>query len=88
MRTPMQEHIERLKKEQESGLWSNDEFHLISECIDHAEAMLEKEKEVMCKFAEKLISTKGPTYINKYGGISLEETTPEFFDKTFNTYEK
>ena len=72
MRTPMQEHIERLKKEQESGLWSNDEFHLISECIDHAEAMLEKEKEVMIDFAYK------------FGDEPLVEIA-KWYDKQFNT---
>ena len=88
MKTPMQELIELLKKEQESMLWSNDEFHLISECIDHAKSMLEKEKEVMCQFTLKFTSPKGPSYINKYGSIVSEEPIEEWYDKQFNTKEK
>jgi len=84
MKTPMQELIDTFE-EMNTGYNPTIDVPL---AISLMRSRLEKEKEVMCKFAEKLISTKGPTYINKYGGISLEETTPEFFDKTFNTNEQ
>ena len=49
MKTPMQEHIEWLKKEHEliQRLGGENERLLIEECIEHAESMLEKEKEVI-----------------------------------------
>ena len=45
MKTPMQEHIEWLKKEKDEHGY---EKHPYFECaIEHAESMLEKEKEVI-----------------------------------------
>ena len=50
--------------------------------IDLAESLLEKEKEVMCEFAE---------YTRKCGFLSDQRglmTTEELYDQTFNTKEK
>ena len=54
----------------------------VAPCIEAAEAMLEKEKEVMCEFAE---------YTRKCGFLSDQRglmTTEELYDQTFNTKEK
>ena len=54
----------------------------VAPCIEAAEAMLEKEKEVMCEFAE---------YTRKCGFLSDQRglmTTEELYDETFNTKEK
>ena len=87
MKTPMQELIEQLKKEAqfisdndhiEDRMWRNG----LREAIEIAESMLEKEKEVMCEFAE---------YTRKCGFLSDQRglmTTEELYDQTFNTKEK
>ena len=54
--------------------------------ISFAELMLEKEKEVMCDFADKYRDDS--CYATIQGGVSSEETTEEFFNKTFKTKEK
>lgn len=72
MRTPIQELIEIIKKRQE-----DDEampFMYNDRIIKLAESMLEKEKEVMCEFAEEYV---GSCLID-YPKIKI------IFDQTFN----
>ena len=72
MKTPMQELIEIIKKRQE-----DDEampFMYNDRIIKLAESMLEKEKEVMCEFAEEYV---GSCLID-YPKIKI------IFDQTFN----
>ena len=76
MKTPMQEHIERLKEMHKhfSSEWEMDIAAGLGYAIDHAEQMLEKEKEVMCEFAEEYV---GSCLID-YPKIKI------IFDQTFN----
>jgi len=77
MKTPMQEHIEWLKKEKDEHGY---EKHPYFECaIEHAESMLEKEKEVMCQFQS---DGQWRDFYVKY------EDNEDCFDKTFNTKER
>ncbi len=72
MKTPIQELIEIIKKRQE-----DDEampFMYNDRIIKLAESMLEKEKEVMCEFAEEYV---GSCLID-YPKIKI------IFDQTFN----
>jgi hypothetical protein len=72
MKTPIQELIEIIKKRQE-----DDEampFMYNDKIIALAESMLEKEKEVMCEFAEEYV---GSCLID-YPKIKI------IFDQTFN----
>ena len=80
----MQEHIERLKEMHKhfSSEWEMDIAAGLGYAIDHAEAMLEKEKEVMCEFAEY---TRKCGYLSDQRGLM---TTEELYDETFNTKEK
>ena len=73
----MQELIEQMWEIAKDG-----EYYEVAPCIEAAEAMLEKEKEVMCEFAE---------YTRKCGFLSDQRglmTTEELYDQTFNTKEK
>ena len=77
-KTPMQEHIEWLKKEHEliQRLGGENERLLIEDCIKNAESMLEKEKEVMeSAWQDGMYECDG-------------DGTFEDFYKTFNTKEK
>ena len=77
MKTPIQELIDAFQEIQKD----QDPFS-IHEAIELAESMLEKEKEVMCEFAE---------YTRKCGFLSDQRglmTTEELYDETFNTKEK
>ena len=83
MKTPMQELIEWLKGEhkkytdqaqKESSMQILGYAFKIDDCIKHAESMLEKEKEVMCEFAEEYV---GSCLID-YPKIKI------IFDQTFN----
>jgi len=79
--TPMQKHIEFLKKEWlivknlESLGYIGVALH-IGDCIEHAESMLEKEKEVMQDFA---------TDYERECRINLERSIEKCWDETFNT---
>lgn len=78
MKTPMQEHIEWLKKEHEliQRLGGENERLLIEDCIKNAESMLEKEKEVMeSAWQDGMYECDG-------------DGTFEDFYKTFKTKEK
>jgi len=75
MKTPMQEHIEWLKKVKKR-LESAGELGIalhIGGCIEHAESMLEKEKDMIIKVCEI-----GDWY---YSG-------EEYYNQTFNTKER
>ena len=82
--TPMQKHIEFLKKEWlivknlESLGYIGVALH-IGDCIEHAESMLEKEKEVMCQFQSDGQRTD---FWVKY------EDNEDCFDETFKTKER
>ena len=81
MKTPMQEHIEWLKKEWEK-LESVGQLGValhIGDCIEHAEAMLEEEREVMMEFA---------TDYERECRINLERNIEKCWDETFNTKER
>ena len=77
MKTPIQELIEQMWEIAKYG-----DSYGVAPCIEAAEAMLEKEKEVMCEFAE---------YTRKCGFLSDQRglmTTEELYDETFKTKEK
>ena len=77
MKTPMQEHIEWLKKEKDEHGY---EKHPYFECaIKHAESMLEEEKEVMQDFA---------TDYERECRINLERSIQKCWEETFNTKER
>ena len=81
MKTPMQKHIEFLKKEWKK-LESVGELGIalhIGDCIEHAESMLEKEQWVMCEFQDKAHHTD---FWAKYEGAD------DCFEQTFKTKEK
>jgi bacterioferritin-associated ferredoxin len=81
MKTPMQEHIEWLKKE-----WKKLEsvgqlgvaLH-IGDCIEHAESMLEKEEEkIMDAYDAGLFDGSNIPYTS-------DDVDDNYFNKTFNT---
>jgi len=74
MKTAMQELIKIIKKGQE-----DDEaipFMYNEQIIKIAESMLEKEKEVMCEFADD------------YQRNCFQKSADDYFKETFNTKEK
>ena len=80
MKTPIQELISVIRKRQEDE--DVQPFMWLEQIVELAESMLEKEKEVMCEFAE---------YTRKCGFLSDQRglmTTEELYDQTFNTKEK
>lgn len=76
MKTPMQELISVIRKRQEDE--DVQPFMWLEQIVELAESMLEKEKEVMCEFAEEYV---GSCLID-YPKIKI------IFDQTFNTKEK
>jgi len=77
MKTPMQEHIEWLKKEKDEHGY---EKHPYFECaIEHAESMLEKEKEVIMD-----------AYIEASPNLEyiIKEAAEGYYNETFNTKER
>ena len=87
MKTPMQEHIEWLKEEiayvKKVGggrMVGRTYTQCLEISINHAEQMLEKEKQVMCEFALK--------YAQADRKEPCETSTQLVFDETFNTKEK
>ena len=84
MKTPMQEHIEWLKNEWKK-LESKGELGIalhIGDCIEQAESLLEKEKEVMCGIYDDAVAQIDTSYIGeeKYG--------EQYYNETFNTKER
>ena len=75
MKTPMQELIERLDKEINSKY--PDGYNIVMEIAkDLTEQMLEKEKEVMCEFADD------------YQRNCFQKSSDDYYNETFNTKEK
>ena len=74
MKTPMQELIEQLKEERD--LHGYDRGFIYETAIELAEAMLEKEKEVMCEFADD------------YQRNCFQKSADDYFKETFNTKER
>lgn len=85
MNTPMQELIQRLKQEQELilKLGGENERMLIDDCIELAEAMLEKEKEVIMD-AHK----DGAFHTDWDENTSVIENAQDYYNETFNTKKK
>jgi len=74
MKTPMQELIEQMWEIAKYG-----DSYEVAPCIEAAEAMLEKEKEVMQDFA---------TDYERECRINLERSIEKCWDETFNTKER
>ena len=78
--TPMQEHLEWLKREwrklESTSVLGFALLH-IEDCIKHAESMLEKEKEVM-----------NETWDSAVDDLEEFETFEDFYNETFNTNSK
>jgi len=55
MKTPMQELISVIRKRQEDE--DVQPFMWLEQIVELAESMLEKEKEVMCEFAEEYVGS-------------------------------
>jgi len=49
-------------------------------------SMLEKEKEVMCKFADNYVEDE--CYASVTGSVGCDISTEEYFEKTFKTKER
>ena len=75
MKTPMQELIERLDKEINPKY--PDGYNIVMKIAKNlTEQMLEKEKEVMCEFADD------------YQRNCFQKSADDYFKETFNTKEK
>ena len=74
----MQEHIERLKEMHKhfSSEWEMDIAASLGYAIDHAESMLEKERDVMCEFADY------------YQLHCFQKSADDYFEETFKIKEK
>ena len=71
MKTPIQELIEQMWEIAKYG-----DSYEVAPCIEAAEAMLEKEKEVMCEFADD------------YQRNCFQKSADDYYNETFNTKEK
>ena len=83
--TPLQEFIEVLKIHRDtafekSRMYESEHYHsrgqAFNDAISFAEAHLEKEKEVMCEFADD------------YQRNCFQKSADDYFKETFNTKEK
>ena len=87
--TPLQEHIEALKILRDTALEKEKLYEdlvltehyegrakAFEDAIAHAEQMLEKEKEVMCEFADD------------YQRNCFQKSADDYYNETFNTKEK
>ncbi len=74
MKTPMQELISVIRKRQEDE--DVQPFMWLEQIVELAESMLEKEKEVMCEFADD------------YQRNCFQKSADDYFKETFNTKEK
>lgn len=86
MKTPMQEHIEWMQEKlrilvEYKDLSAGAE---VDECIQHAESMLEKEKEMLAGvWLDAQVAYQGDEYIKP-----SDPTFDEYYEETFNTEEK
>ena len=71
MKTPMQELIDQMWEIAKYG-----DSYEVAPCIEAAEAMLEKEKEVMCEFADD------------YQRNCFQKSSDDYYNETFNTKER
>ena len=74
MKTPMQELIEQLKEERDLHGYERGLHY--ETAIELAEAMLEKEEEVMCEFADD------------YQRNCFQKSSDDYYNETFNTKER
>ena len=74
MKTPMQELIEQLKEERDLHGYERGLHY--ETAIELAESLLEKEKEVMCEFADD------------YQRNCFQKSADDYFKETFNTKER
>ena len=84
MKTPMQELIDQMWEIAKYG-----DSYEVAPCIEAAESMLEKEKEVMCEFAfncgdeiKDQNNWRSPRNLTNY------EVILDFYNETFKTKEK
>ncbi len=73
-KTPMQELIFVIRKRQEDE--DVQPFMWLEQIVELAESMLEKEKEVMCEFADD------------YQRNCFQKSADDYYNETFNTKEK
>ena len=71
MKTPMQELISVIRKRQEDE--DVQPFMWLEQIVELAESMLEKEKEVMCEFADD------------YQRNCFQKSSDDYYNETFNT---
>jgi len=86
--TPMQEHIKWLKERHKhySSQWEMDIVAGLEYAINHAKQMLEKEKKVMCEFADRYVEeVEEPSAM---GRVDFKISVKQYYDETFNTKEK
>lgn len=74
MKTPMQELISVIRKRQEDE--DVQPFMWLEQIVELAESLLEKEKEVMCEFADD------------YQRNCFQKSSDDYYNETFNTKEK
>ena len=73
MKTPMQELIEQMWEIAKYG-----DSYEVAPCIEAAESMLKKEREIICNaFSDA-----------QHGAVESRWTAEEYFEETFNTKEK
>ena len=80
----MQELIEIIKKRKEDD--DAMPFMYNDRIIELAESMLEKEKKVMCEFAENYL--KDVDEPSSMGYVDFQISVEEYYNQTFNTKEK
>jgi hypothetical protein len=97
MKTPIQELIEnltdqldRVVKEHPIEVYEPTYWRGIKEALETTieieEALLEKEKVVMCEFAVEYVDDC--CYADVSGSVGCEDSAEEYFEKTFNTKER
>ena len=73
MKTPMQELIEQMWEIAKYG-----DSYEVAPCIEAAESMLKKEREIICNaFSDA-----------QHGAVESRWTAEEYFEETFNTKER
>jgi len=94
MKTPMQELIEQLKEERDGFLKLPPHSNIqertencFGSCIEIAERMLQKEKDVMCDFVE-YCDEANRNFQDTEESWCEDLTIDDMFDKRFNTKER